>query len=94
MSEGTEKLARMANQIAAFFRPYPEAEAVAGTREHLIAFWTPRMRGDLLAHWRAGAAGLDPVVVAALQGLPGGDSPIGKATAGPEKAGPLASDAG
>ncbi|MDO9710554.1 formate dehydrogenase subunit delta [Paracraurococcus lichenis] len=94
MSRQAETLVRMANQIAAFFHPYPEAEAVAGTREHLVAFWTPRMRDDLLALWRAGAAGLDPVVVSALRGMPGGDSPIEKAVAGPETAGALTSDAG
>ena len=94
MSAQADKLVRMANQIAAFFRPYPEAEAAAGTRDHLVAFWTPRMRDDLLAHWRAGAAGLDPVVVSALRGLPGGDSPVEKATAGPGVVGALGSDAG
>ena len=32
MSEKIEKLVRMANQIADFFAPYSEAEAVAGVQ--------------------------------------------------------------
>ncbi len=39
----------MANQIAQFFAPYPEPEAVAGVRDHLARFWDPTMRRDLLA---------------------------------------------
>lgn len=94
MSAQAGKLVRMANGIAAFFRPYPEREAVAGTRDHIVAFWTPAMRADLLAHWRAGAGEIDPLVVEALRTMPGGDSPVAKATAGPETVGQLASDAG
>ena len=41
MSEKIEKLVRMANQIADFFAPYPEEEAVAGMQQHIRSFWTP-----------------------------------------------------
>jgi formate dehydrogenase subunit delta len=44
------KLVRMANQIAAFFRSYPEATAQEGIRGHLLSFWTPRMLQDLCEH--------------------------------------------
>ena len=44
-----ENLIRMANQIAQFFAPYPEPEAVAGIRDHLARFWDPAMRRELLA---------------------------------------------
>ncbi len=47
------KLDLMANQIAAFFRSYPDEEAVAGIHDHIRSFWSPAMRRDLLA--RAGA---------------------------------------
>jgi len=57
-----EHLVHMANQIAAFFRSRPEAEAVAGTAEHIRLFWDPRMRAQLAAHIAAGGAGLDPLV--------------------------------
>ena len=57
-----DKLIRMANQIAAFFRSQPGAPeiAVAG---HINDFWTYRMRMDLLAALRAGAP-VDPIVQA------------------------------
>ena len=87
-----DKLARMAGQIADFFRAYPEAEARAGIRDHLLAFWTPSM---LDAIRRAGPEiALDPLVVAALQREPDAESPILKQTAGPGTVGQLASDAG
>ena len=63
MSEKIEKLVRMANQIADFFVPYPDAEAVAGVREHIRSFWTPGMREELLAFFAAGGVGLKPRVL-------------------------------
>ena len=39
-----EKLVRMANQIADFFKSYPEEQAQAGIRDHIVAYWTPGMR--------------------------------------------------
>lgn len=44
-----ETLVRMANQIATFFAPYPESEAADGVRDHLLKFWDPGMREELLA---------------------------------------------
>ena len=94
----TGKLVRMSNEIAAFFRPYPEAEAVAGIREHLAAFWTPRMRDAIAGLGEMGEGSLDPRVVMALRGsgqVDGpDDSPIEKAVAGPRDVGQLGSDAG
>lgn len=89
-----EKLTRMANQIAGFFRSYPEDKALAGIRDHLVAFWTPGMREALLAHVTWGGAGLDPLVVQALRGDQPGESPIEKEVAGPDEVGQLGSDAG
>ena len=57
MSEKIEKLVRMANQIADFFTPYSEAERIAGVKEHIRSFWTPRMREELLAFADAGGKG-------------------------------------
>ena len=94
MSEKIEKLVRMANQIADFFVPYSDAEAVAGVREHIKSFWTPAMREELLAFVEAGGQGLKPRVMAALEGFRGGQSPISKLPAGPEKVGQATSDAG
>jgi formate dehydrogenase subunit delta len=65
----TERLVSMANQIAAFFRPYPEAEAVTGVADHIRQFWDPRMRAALARHLEAGGAGLDPLALAAARRL-------------------------
>lgn len=88
----TDKLASMANQIATFFRSYPEAEAAAGIRDHIQQFWTPGMRRAMLAS--GPRAGLDPLVTAALWTPQAAESPILKETAGPDSGGQLASDAG
>ncbi|MFO1105524.1 MAG: formate dehydrogenase subunit delta [Amaricoccus sp.] len=61
MSDGTEELVRMANQIADFFRAYPPEEAEAGIEDHIRDFWDPRMRRALAAHLAGGGAGLDPL---------------------------------
>ena len=57
-----DKLIRMAQQIADFFRSQPGKPelAVAG---HINDFWTYRMRMDFLAALRAGVAA-DPILQA------------------------------
>ncbi len=60
------KLVSMANQIAAFFRAYPEAEAQDGTVQHIAEFWTPTMRRGLQAAIDHGEPWLDGLVVRAL----------------------------
>lgn len=64
-----DTLVRMANQIAAFFHPYPHDEAVAQTRAHLKNFWDPRMRRELIAHVATGGAGLSPLALEAARTL-------------------------
>lgn len=64
-----ERLVYMANQIADFFKPYPEEEAVAGVENHLRQFWDPRMRAALMTHLAAGGAGLEPLSLAAAKRL-------------------------
>ncbi len=54
-----EQMVHMANQIAAFFQPYPHDEAVEGVRKHILDFWEPRMRAAIIKHLAAGGAGLD-----------------------------------
>jgi formate dehydrogenase subunit delta len=89
-----DKLIRMANQICAFFRSYPEDQAVRGIHDHLVAFWTPGMRAELAGCAADQADGLDPLVTKALSAFQPGRSPIEKETAGPEEVGQLGSDAG
>ena len=89
------KLDHMANQIAAFFRSYPEEEAVAGVHDHIRSFWSPSMRRDLAARIETKSARVDPLVVAAFNALATGNSPAHRETAGPAEVGEIgASDAG
>ncbi|MBL28470.1 MAG: formate dehydrogenase [Rhodospirillaceae bacterium] len=62
----THDMVRMANQIAAFFRAYPEDEAVTEVANHIASFWDPRMRRQLRDYAAAGGDGLDPMVMAAV----------------------------
>ncbi|GAB3126998.1 formate dehydrogenase subunit delta [Novispirillum itersonii] len=63
-------LVRMANQIAGYFRAYPEDEAVAEITQHIRSFWDPRMRQGLDALIAAGGAELDPLVCKAFPPRP------------------------
>ncbi len=63
------RLVHMANQIAAFFKAYPEPTAIAATAAHIRQFWDPRMRDQLAAHLAAGGEGLVPIALAAARVL-------------------------
>ena len=56
------RLAYMANQIGKFFVTEDKATAVASIADHLVKFWDPRMRTEIIAHLAAGGEGLDPEV--------------------------------
>jgi formate dehydrogenase subunit delta len=58
-----DRLVQMANQIAAYFHAYPRDQALPGIREHIVAFWTPKMRASL----DLSAPELDPLAREALQ---------------------------
>lgn len=60
-----DKMIRMANQIATFFKTQPGDDAAAKVAAHITDFWEPRMRAQLHAHVAAGGAGLDALVIAA-----------------------------
>ena len=62
-------LIHMANQIAAYFAPYPHEEAVAGVANHIEKFWEKRMRVQLGAHIAQGGAGLNELVLEAAKRL-------------------------
>ncbi len=63
-----DKLARMANQIAAFFATQP-GTASEGIATHINDNWPGAMRAALLAEIAAGGAGLAPAVIAAAPRL-------------------------
>lgn len=61
----TEKLVRMANQIATFFLSQPETVRIEGVANHINKFWEPRMRRELFDHIDKGGEGLLPLVMEA-----------------------------
>jgi formate dehydrogenase subunit delta len=65
----TKDMVRMANQIADFFKAYPEDQAVTETAKHLKNFWEPRMRKMLIEHVAKGGAGLNQLAIKAAQTL-------------------------
>ena len=72
-------LVRMANQITAYFAPYPKAEALDGIAKHVHLFWDPRMRNELKAHLDKGGEGLSPMFIeAAKEYFSGPKSPKAK----------------
>ena len=67
--DGTDKLVRMANQIADFFDSQPEAARVSGVAEHIRHYWVKKMRHEMYAHLDDHLPGLHPTALAALQQL-------------------------
>jgi formate dehydrogenase subunit delta len=63
------KLIRMANDIAAFFAAEPDHKmAVAGVANHIVRFWEPRMRREILRALDTGPDhGMHELVVEALR---------------------------
>ncbi|SDI27287.1 formate dehydrogenase subunit delta [Lutimaribacter saemankumensis] len=61
-----DKLTMMANQIATFFKSQPDADRAERVAAHINDFWEPRMRAQLAEHAAQGGAGLDPLVMAAM----------------------------
>ena len=93
-----EKLQAMANQIATFFRSYPDDQAVAGIHRHLHAFWTPVMVATLRDHLGHTPSGADVLVQRALLPDSAADglcaaSPAERVVS-PAHAGAMATDAG
>jgi formate dehydrogenase subunit delta len=67
LASSDETLVRMANQIADFFKIQPEAQAVAGTANHIRMFWDKRMRTKIADHISHGGGGLNPIALKAVQ---------------------------
>lgn len=68
-THGPAKLVRMANQIADFFASQPGGQAAAGVCDHLKAFWTPKMRREIVEHLNNGGEGLAPLSREAVERL-------------------------
>ncbi len=63
------KLVHMANQIADYFTVMPDAEALKGASDHLRAFWTPKMRREIVAWLDNGGEGLNPLAAKVVSEL-------------------------
>ena len=66
MQTSENRLVKMANQMAGYFKVFPEAQAVAGLADHINKFWDPRMRREILALAAAGGDGFEPLVTKAI----------------------------
>lgn len=64
-----QKLVYMANQIGTFFKAQDADTAPAKIAEHIVRYWDPRMRRDILAYVDAGGEGLDPAARQAIEAL-------------------------
>ncbi|MEQ9259816.1 MAG: formate dehydrogenase subunit delta [Roseovarius sp.] len=62
-----EKMVRMANQIATFFKTQPGADQAERVAAHLEDFWDPRMRHQLRDHVAKGGEGLDEIALRAAR---------------------------
>ena len=61
------RLVAMANDIAAFFDAEPDkAVAAEGVRFHLVRFWDPRMRREIISHAQNGGVGLSTTARSAV----------------------------
>jgi formate dehydrogenase subunit delta len=66
----SEYLVRMANDIGHFFASERnEEEAARNVLSHIKRYWDPRMRNQIIAHYRAGGEGLEGFVRTAVASL-------------------------
>ena len=63
-----DRLVTMANDIGHFFNAEADKnEAAKSVANHIKRYWDPRMRREIVAHYReAGGAGLDPLPRSAI----------------------------
>jgi len=62
-----ERLVSMANDIGSFFNAEADKIVAAqGVANHIKRYWDPRMRREIVTHYRDGGAGLDPLVRSAV----------------------------
>lgn len=65
-----ERLVAMANDIGNYFASEPDREAgIAGVANHLVKFWDPRMRRQIVDHLASGGAGLSEIARAGVERL-------------------------
>ena len=67
--DGSNKLVRMANQIAENFDYGDRDKAVAGVLDHLMRFWTMEMKRTIVDQQRQGEIGLNEIAREAVAAL-------------------------
>jgi formate dehydrogenase subunit delta len=67
--DGSNKLVRMANQIADNFDYGDRDKAVAGVLDHLWRFWTMEMKRTIIDQYRGGDIGLNEIAAEAIEAL-------------------------
>ena len=67
----TEKLIKMANDIADFFNAENDKEiAATGVMKHILRSWDPRMKKGIIQHYQEGGGdGLSPLAAEAVKKL-------------------------
>jgi formate dehydrogenase subunit delta len=67
----SEKLVKMANDIADFFNAESDKElASEGVKKHILRAWDPRMRKEIINHYQtANGEGLSPLAAQAVKKL-------------------------
>ncbi|MFA6052105.1 MAG: formate dehydrogenase subunit delta [Methylobacter sp.] len=66
----TERLAKMANDIANFFNSESDKEiAVEGIKNHILRSWDPRMRNAIIAYCQQDGSELSALAKAAIAKL-------------------------
>jgi formate dehydrogenase subunit delta len=69
-NDGTNKLVRMANQIADNFDyGSDKSKASASVLDHLTRFWTPAMKQSIVEQRQRGDIGLNEIADAAVKSL-------------------------
>ena len=71
MSHTDDKLIRMANQIASFFKTQPGDKAIAKTANHLREFWDPSMLARMAVLLQNDVPGLDTIARSAAEQVTG-----------------------
>jgi formate dehydrogenase subunit delta len=67
--DGSNKLVKMANQIADNFAYGDRDKAVAGVLDHLTRFWTPEMKRTITEQQGHGDIGLNEIAAEAVRAL-------------------------
>ena len=67
--DGSNKLVRMANQIADNFSYGDRKKAVAGVADHLMRFWSMDMKRDIVGRQEKGDIGLNEIAAEAVAAL-------------------------